>query len=117
MKRLITATAFTLTALTAAPLAQAADSIRIAHVTGFTGPLSAYAEQLSVGMKMGFEYATDGSMEIEGRKVEIIDKDTQLDPARARSLVEEAYAEDDAHIVVGPVSSGVALATLPIAQQ
>ncbi len=53
MKRLITATAFTLTALTAAPLAQAADSIRIAHVTGFTGPLSAYAEQLSVGMKMG----------------------------------------------------------------
>ncbi len=56
-------------------------------------------------------------MEIEGRKVEIIDKDTQLDPARARSLVEEAYAEDDAHIVVGPVSSGVALATLPIAQQ
>ncbi|UWN48362.1 hypothetical protein ASALC70_00542 [Alcanivorax sp. ALC70] len=116
MKRLITATAFTLTALAAAPAAQAADSIRIAHVTGFTGPLSAYAEQLSVGMKMGFEYATDGSMEIEGRKIEIIDKDTQLDPARARSLVEEAYAEDDAHIVVGPVSSGVALATLPIAE-
>ncbi|GAA5127873.1 substrate-binding domain-containing protein [Alloalcanivorax gelatiniphagus] len=117
MKRLITATAFTLTALAAAPLAQAADSIRIAHVTGFTGPLSAYAEQLGVGMKMGFEYATDGSMEIEGRKIEIIDKDTQLDPARARSLVEEAYAEDDAQIVVGPVSSGVALATLPIAEQ
>lgn len=116
MKRLITATAFTLTALAAAPAVQAKDSIRIAHVTGFTGPLSAYAEQLSVGMKMGFEYATDGSMEIEGRKIEIIDKDTQLDPARARSLVEEAYAEDDAQIVVGPVSSGVALATLPIAE-
>ncbi|MES1949351.1 branched-chain amino acid ABC transporter [Salinisphaera sp. S4-8] len=116
MKRSITAIAFALASVVATPASLAADSIRIAHVTGFTGPLSAYAEQLRVGMKMGFEYATDGSMEIEGRSIEIIDKDTQLDPARARALVEEAYAEDDAHIVVGPVSSGVALATLPIAQ-
>lgn len=117
MKRLFSATALTLTVLSVVPAATAAEPIRIAHVTGFTGPLSAYAQQLAVGMNMGFEYATDGAMEIEGRKIEIIEKDTQLDPARARTLVEEAYAEDDAHIVVGPVSSGVALATLPIAEE
>ena len=112
MKRIMLAAAISMGAVSV----QAADSIRIAHVTGFTGPLAPYAEQLDIGLNMGFEYATDGTMKIEGRQIEISRKDTQLDPARARALVEEAYAEDDAHIVVGPVSSGVALATLPLAQ-
>lgn len=113
MKRIMLAAAISVGALSA----QAdEDAIRIAHVTGFTGALAPYAEQLDIGLSMGFEYATDGTMEIEGRPIQIARKDTQLDPARARALVEEAYAEDDAHIVVGPVSSGVALATLPLAQ-
>src|SRR5690606_2298622 len=116
-QRLLAVTAFTLGTLSFSAVAQAGDSVRIAHVTGFSGPLSAYAKQLGDGMRMGFEYATDGTMEVAGRKIEIIDKDTQNDPARARSLVEEAYAEDDASIVVGPVASGVALATLPIAEE
>jgi hypothetical protein len=42
-------------------------------------------------MAMGFEYATDGTMEIDGRKIEIIEKDTQLDPARARTLPAPAH--------------------------
>lgn len=117
MKRLLTATAFTLATLTTAAPAIAAEPIRIAHVTGFTGALSAYAEQLQVGMELGFEYATDGKMEIDGRKIVMTKKDTQLDPARARALVEEAYAEDNADIVVGLISSGVALAALPIAEE
>lgn len=113
MKRIMLAAAISVGAMSA----QAdEDAIRIAHVTGFTGALAPYAEQLDIGLSMGFEYATDGTMEIEGRTLQISRKDTQLDPARARALVEEAYAEDDAHIVVGPVSSGVALATLPLAQ-
>lgn len=116
MKRLLTATALAVSAFVAMPSAHA-DDIKIAHVTGFSGPLAAYANQLQVGMEMGFEYATHGTMKIDGRKIDIIKKDTQLDPARARSLVEEAYSEDGAQIVVGPVSSGVALAVLPIAQE
>ncbi|MCU5782566.1 branched-chain amino acid ABC transporter periplasmic branched-chain amino acid-binding protein [Alcanivorax balearicus MACL04] len=116
-QRLLAVSAFTLGTLSFSAVAQADDSVRIAHVTGFSGPLSAYAKQLGDGMRMGFEYATDGTMEVAGRKIEIIDKDTQNDPARARSLVEEAYAEDDVSIVVGPVASGVALATLPIAEE
>lgn len=116
MKRFLTAMALSSTALTFAAGAQA-DTIRIAHVTGFSGPLAAYAEQLSIGMQMGFEYATDGTMTVEGREIDIFRKDTQNDPARARSLVEEAYAGDDAHIVVGPVASGVAMAVLPLAEE
>lgn len=113
MKRSLFAAALSLAVMSPAQ----ADSIRVAHVTDFTGALAPYAEQLHIGMKLGFEYATDGSMTVEGRQIEISRKDSQLDPARARTLVEEAYGEDDAHIVVGPVSSGVALATLPLAEE
>jgi len=117
MNRLLCTSAAILGLLAAPPAALAAEPFRIAHVTQFTGPLSAYAQQLSTGMKMGFEYLTQGSMEVAGRKIEILQKDTQGDPARARALVEEAYAEDDAHMVVGPVASGAALAVLPIAEE
>ncbi len=116
MKRLLTALAIGSTAMTWGLAAQA-DSIRVAHVSQFSGPLAAYGEQLNVGLRMGFEYATDGTMQLQGRDVELLRKDTQNDPARARALAEEAYAEDDAHIVVGTVSSGVALAMLPIAEE
>lgn len=114
MKRSLFAVALSMAVLT--PV-NAADSIRVAHVTDFTGALAPYAEQLHIGMKLGFEYATEGTMAVEGRQIDFSRKDSQLDPARARTLVEEAYAEDDAHIVVGPVSSGVSLATLPIAEE
>ena len=94
-----------------------ADTFRIAHVSGFTGTLEAYTNQISAGMEMGFEYATDGTMEVEGLSIEIDNKDDQGDPSRARALAEEAYAEDDAHMVVGSIASGVALAMLDVAEE
>jgi branched-chain amino acid transport system substrate-binding protein len=107
--------ALTLAALVAAgPLAA---EIRIAHVYGKTGPLEAYAKQSHDGLMLGLEYATDGTMEIDGEPITVIEKDTQLDPARGRALLAEAYGDDDAHIAVGPVSSGVALAMLPVAEE
>lgn len=117
MKRLLNAMVIGTGALAFSTSAVANDSIRIAHVTGFSGPLAAYAEQLHVGMQMGFEYATAGTMQLDGRPIALLRKDDQTDPARARALAEEAYAEDDAHIVVGSVASGVALAMLPIAEE
>lgn len=117
MKRLSCRAAMLLGLFALSGHALAADPFRVVHVTDFSGPLSAYAQQLNTGMKMGFEYATQGSMEAAGRPIVLSSKDSQGDPARARTLVEEAYAEDDAHIVVGPVASGVALATLPIAEE
>src|SRR3546814_11679561 len=99
MKHVLKATVLALSAWAMVSPASAAEPFRIAHVTGFSGPLAAYAKQLSVGMEMGFEYITKGTMEVEGRKIEIIDKDAQGDPARARALVEADYAEADAEMV------------------
>ena len=91
--------------------------IRIGHVYGQTGPLEAYAAQSHTGLMLGLEYATDGTMEIDGEPITVFQYDTQLDPARGRSLLAEAYGDDDVQIAVGPVSSGVALAMLPVAEE
>ena len=91
--------------------------IRIGHVYGKTGALEAYAAQSHTGLMLGLEYATGGTMEIDGEPVRVIEYDTQLDPARGKSLLAQAYGDDDVHIAVGPVSSGVALAMLPVAEE
>jgi branched-chain amino acid transport system substrate-binding protein len=97
--------------------AVAADPIKIAHVYGKTGPYEAYAKQSHTGLMMGLEYATGGTMEINGRKIEVIEKDTQLKPDLGKALLAEAYEDDEVDIAVGPVSSGVALAMLPVAEE
>ncbi|WP_127555147.1 substrate-binding domain-containing protein [Saccharospirillum alexandrii] len=107
-------------AMTALPLLISAplqaEPIKIAHVYAKTGPFEAYARQSHNGLMLGLEYATSGTFEIDGRAIEVIEKDTGLDPAQGRALLEEAYGDDNADLAVGPMSSSVALAMLPVAE-
>lgn len=89
----------------------------VAHVYDKTGPLEAYAKQTQAGLMMGLEYATQGTMEVAGRKIRVIEKDNQGKPDVARAQLAAAYADDNADLAVGPTSSGVALAMLPIAEE
>jgi branched-chain amino acid transport system substrate-binding protein len=98
-------------------LAQSGGEIRIAHVHSLTGPLEAYGKQTSTGFQMGLEYATGGTMMVAGKKLVVIEKDDQGKPDLGRSLLATAYADDKVDIAVGPTSSGVALAMLPVAQE
>jgi len=102
----------------AAPLpALAADEIRIAHIHSLTGPLEAYGKQTTVGFNLGLQYATGGTMEVAGKKLVVIEKDDQGKPDVGKSLLAAAYSDDKADIAVGPTSSGVALAMLPVAEE
>lgn len=114
MKNSLIAGAVSALALTAT--AAFAD-IKIAHVYGKTGPFEAYAKQSHDGLMLGLEYATGGTMEINGEKIVVIEKDTQLKPDNGKALLEEAYGDDEVDLAVGPVSSGVALAMLPVAEE
>lgn len=96
--------------------AQAAD-IRIAHVYSKTGPLEAYGKQTQTGFMMGLDYATGGTLTVAGRKLVVIEKDDQGKPDVGKSLLAAAYGDDKADIAVGPSSSGVALALLPVAEE
>ncbi len=98
--------------------AQAAGGeIRIAHVYSRTGPLEAYGKQTQTGFMMGLDYATGGTMTVAGKKLVVIEKDDQGKPDIGKSLLAAAYADDKADIAVGPTSSGVALALLPVAEE
>lgn len=95
----------------------AAADIKIAHIYGKTGPFEAYAKQSHDGLMLGLEYATGGTMEINGEPIVVIEKDTQLKPENGKALLEEAYGDDEVDLAIGPVSSGVALAMLPVAEE
>ncbi|GAA6181534.1 substrate-binding domain-containing protein [Shimia sp. NS0008-38b] len=113
MKKWLISSAISAVALTTA----ASADIKIAHVYGKTGPFEAYAKQSHDGLMLGLEYATGGTMEINGEKIVVIEKDTQLKPDNGKALLEEAYGDDEVDLAIGPVSSGVALAMLPVAEE
>src|SRR5882672_3604574 len=91
--------------------------IKIAHVYDKTGLLEAYAKQTQTGLMMGLEYATGGTMTVLGRKIVVIEKDSQLKPDVAKSQLAAAYGDDKADLAIGPTGSGVALAMLPVAEE
>jgi branched-chain amino acid transport system substrate-binding protein len=95
----------------------AAQDIRIAHVYDKTGPLEAYAKQTQTGLLMGLEYATGGTMSVLGRKIVVIEKDSQFKPDAGKSQLAAAYGDDKADLAIGPTGSGVALAMLPVAEE
>src|SRR3569832_2266765 len=94
-----------------------AKEVKIAHIYSRTGPLEDYGKQPQTGLQMGFEYATGGTMQVNGRKIVLIEKDAQGKPDVGKSLLQAAYADDKVDLAIGPSSSGVALALLPVAEE
>ncbi len=118
LKTIMTVGSAAVLALGISGAAQAAgDPYKIAHIYGKTGPFEAYAAQSHRGLMLGLEFATGGTMMVNGRKIEVIEKDTQLKPDLGKTLLAEAYGDDGVTLAVGPVSSGVALAMLPVAKE
>ena len=93
------------------PAANAQD-IKIAHIYSKTGPLEAYGKQTQTGLMMGLNYATGGSMSINGRKIVVIEKDDQGKPDLGKNLLAAAYGDDKVDLAVGPTASPVALLSL-----
>ena len=97
--------------------AAVAADLNVALIYGRSGPLEAYAKQTENGLRLGFEYATKGSMEVDGRKINIILKDDQSKPDLAKTALAEAYEDDHADIAIGTSSSAAAIAMLPVAEE
>jgi branched-chain amino acid transport system substrate-binding protein len=56
-------------------------------------------------------------MTVLGRKIVVIEKDSQTKPDVAKSQLAAAFGDDNADIAIGPTSSGSALAMLPVAEE
>ena len=93
-----------------------AQDVKIALIYSKTGPLEAYARQTENGLMLGLEYLTQGTLALNGRKITVLPKDDQGKPDVAKSLLEQAYADDNVDLAIGTTASGSALAMLPIAE-
>ncbi|MFD2264525.1 substrate-binding domain-containing protein [Lacibacterium aquatile] len=116
MKKLFL-TAALLAGVISLPQLADAKEIKIALIAGKTGTLEAYAKQTEIGLQMGLEYATKGTMKIGNDTIKIIVKDDQGKPDLASALLAQAYEDDGADIAIGTTSSGAALAMLPVAEE
>jgi branched-chain amino acid transport system substrate-binding protein len=94
-----------------------AKDVTVALIYSKTGPLEAYANQTETGFMLGLDYATQGSMQVNGKKIVVVEKDDQGKPDIGKSQLAAAYQDDKADIAVGPTASGVAIAMLPVAQE
>ncbi|WP_028315954.1 substrate-binding domain-containing protein [Desulfatibacillum aliphaticivorans] len=99
-----------------ASTALGAEPIKIGIIQGLSGPLEIYGKAEVTGFKMGLEYFTKGTNQINGRDVTLVIEDTQLQAARAKMLLTKLYSDDKVDLAIGPTSSGVALAVLPVAR-
>ena len=94
-----------------------AKDIRIALVYDKTGPLEAYVKQTRTGFLMGLDYATGGTMTVAGKKIKLIERDSQGKADLAKAQLAAAYADDKADLAVAATASGSALAMLPVAEE
>lgn len=94
-----------------------AGDIRVGLIFDKTGPLEAYVKQTRAGLIIGLDYATEGKMTIAGRKVVVVERDSQGKPDVAKAQLAAAYADDKVDIAIAAASSGVTLAMLPVAEE
>ena len=96
---------------------KAQETVKIGVLASLTGALEAYGNQTKKGFELGIDYATDGTSEIDGKKIEIIYEDTETDPKVARQKALKLLEEDKVDFLVGSSSSGDTLAVTPLAEE
>lgn len=102
-----------LLASTLAVGAHAEEPIKIGWLSSLTGPLSAAA----IAENQGVQFAVDEINKaggINGRKLELLTRDTASEPTKAVNLAQQLAHSDKVDFVIGPVNSGESLATVPI---
>jgi branched-chain amino acid transport system substrate-binding protein len=89
------------------------DPIKIGWLSSLTGPLSSAA----IAENQGVQFAVDEINRaggINGRKLELLTRDTAGEPTKAVNLAQQLLFSDKVQFIIGPVNSGESLATVPI---
>src|SRR5262245_34948117 len=98
-----------LAAAVGAVLAQAAkEPIRIGGLNAVTGPLAVNGAEINEGIRLYWEDEMNG--QVAGRPVRLILEDDESKPDVGLTKVRKLAESDKVHMVLGPVSSAVAVA-------
>lgn len=90
------------------------EPINVGIVTSLSGPLQTYGDEYLAALKVGIDYATDGSGAVNGRPVVLKTVDDAADPTKATAAATDLIGQGY-KILAGSVSSGVALQMAPLA--
>lgn len=93
------------------------DVLKIGVLTDHSGGLQVYGFEQTQGFMLGLEYATGGTMEVAGRKIEVVEADNGSDIDTANSQVRELIEQEGVEILHGSVSSTVTLAVQQVAAE
>ncbi|MFT4414859.1 substrate-binding domain-containing protein [Fredinandcohnia humi] len=93
------------------------EPIKIGVLASLSGGLESYGKQTTQGFKLGLEYATDGTMEVNGHPIEYVIEDTETKPEVAIQKATKLIEEDEVDFLVGSSSSADTLAVLPLAEE
>ncbi|SEO16009.1 branched-chain amino acid transport system substrate-binding protein [Rhodospirillales bacterium URHD0017] len=102
-----------LTSGLAAPAIAQSDPIRIGYLPALTGPSSSTGVGINRGVQLGID-EINAAGGINGRKLELIVRDTQSEPTKAVNAVAELTQRQKVGVIFGPVNSGEALAATPL---
>lgn len=93
------------------------ETVKIGVLASLTGTLESYGKQTKQGFELGLDFATDGTMEVAGKKIEVVYEDTETKPEVAVQKATKLLEDDDVDFLVGSSSSGDTLAVLPLAEE
>jgi branched-chain amino acid transport system substrate-binding protein len=116
MKTLRIAAAAAVLAAASQAGAQGKEPLKVGAILSVTGPASFLGAPEARTLEMLVEdlNARGG---VDGRKVELIVKDTGGDPAKAVSFAKQLMEEDKVFAIVGPATSGETIAIKPIVEE
>jgi len=113
--KLATRMALGLTLACAAAAASAQETFNIVALLATSGPASIYGGPTEKGLRLSIDNLPNKS--IGGRPVKLTVYDTEGNSTKAAQLFRRAAENDQAHVVIGPTTTGESLALLPIVNQ
>lgn len=97
--------------------AQEGEPLKVGLLTDLSAVLQLYGVELQNGLMLGLEYATDGTMTVAGRPIEVIVRDYANDAELAATQARELIEVEGVEILVGAPSSGVTQGLIDIAAE
>jgi branched-chain amino acid transport system substrate-binding protein len=89
------------------------EPIRVGWLSSLTGPQSTSAIAENKGVLFAVEEINKAGG-IDGRKIELVTRDTVSDPKTAVNFAKQLIFEEKVSLIIGPVNSGESLATIPV---
>ncbi|USG64207.1 substrate-binding domain-containing protein [Brevibacillus ruminantium] len=93
------------------------EPIKIGVLASMTGALEDYGKQTVRGFELGLDYATEGSLMLDGRPLQFIVEDTETKADVAVKKATKLIEDEKVDFLVGSSSSADTLAVVPLAEE